>query len=818
MTPDILHLTPNGLQSVANADVGGLQVRPRVFQIGDFTTHNVTEFFNENGVPEELQGNTVFTGNIAYVQVVSRQTIRFTVDIPQGIPADPTPEDDVVPEISIGELVVRLEDNTTLGYCLYEKPFRKRSDESLRIEVLMHVADGTAQTIDVTLSEFGSVPSVIEVQDLPSPVDSIANVVAVQNLLTNQDGSDSPGLVQKFGAGGSQWGVIGHSRVYNGPVGAGLVTNPGIFALEEQLTIDLDIQENEVFIVQCLQGQGAGETRKFQATDNTGTMELRSHPAAFSNLADDSIISVWRRMDVAGGGSACPWPPGGNDIPSDWILERGEDCPRWRPPIKTSGAGTTLYHPPGELVVNAFTLEPEDISGLRTFDLYPLDIEQAQATTSSVHRYSHRKNNNWAYVALSGITQHREAFEITENSIEFAEDLPRSTKIDARLFELKPSNGHLVNIRYAEYTGDGSKTTFDIPVEAGETVENSDRLMIFIDSILQANNLISRIENNQVVFTTPPPQGVPIEINAFVGQDVTGYATHIHSQAYFTQDITNYLQLPFAPQDKGMVFISEQGFHVNRSAYSIVDDRVIFKASIDPQRQIEILIFRNILSEGRADQTVSGVITDAITTSKSIEFIRHNAERLRVPVPSFELVGQAGIKVRGSYPRFIIESTVAQQLALDKPKSFSNQTTQKDSEEIIYDYPVSFQGDIIVRVTADFSAELGPGFSSDSGLEAIQFVLGYRTASRNEPDYGRELKGTGETGFTQVKPGQSDAKAYANHSITQSFSLLKANNPQGQIRIIAKMRVRNGRISDYGSRLKINLDVQITPSFGNVTN
>lgn len=816
MTPDILHLTPNGLQSVANADAGGLLVRPRVFQIGDFTTDDVSQFFNENGVPEELQGNVVHTGNIAYVQVVDRQTVRFTVDIPQNIPADPDTTDNVVPEVNIGEIIIRLEDNTTLGYCLYETPYIKRSNESIRIEVLMHVADGTAQTIDVTLSEFGSIPTVVEIQDLPAPVDAIANVIGVQNLLTNADGTETPGLVQKFGSGGAQWAPLGHTRVFNGIIGGGNVTNAGIFTIDEQVLTDSGMFEGEVVVVQCLQGDGAGETRKFELADNGSGLEFVANPTAFSNLSDISVINIWRRLDQ-NGGTACPWPPGGSDIPSDWILERGLGCPRWRPPIKLNGAGTTLYHPPGELIMNSYTLEPESTSGVRSFELYPLDVSQAQATRSQIHRYSHRKNNNYGYIALSGITQHRDAFELTENNIEFAEDLPQDTVIDARLFHLNPSSGHLLNIRYAEYTGDGTRTTFDIPVEGDEVVTSSDRLMIFVDSILQTNNLISRIENNQVVLTTPPPQGVPIEINAFIGQEVTGYATHVHTQAYLTRDVTNYLQLPFVPQDKGLVFVSEQGLHVNRSLYTIVDDRIIFRSSIDALRSVEIMIFRNVLSEGRPDQSINGVITDAVTTSKSIEFIRHNAERLRIPVPTFDVVGGQGITVRGTYPNYIIESDIAQQIAQDKPNSFSNQIAQKDSEEIIYDFPINFKGDVIVRATADFNAELGPGFSSDSGLETVQFVLGYRTASLNEPDYGRDMKGTGEVGFTQVKPGQADAKAYAHQSITQSFNLIKANNPQGQIRIIAKMRVRNGRVSDYGSRLKINLDVQITPSLGDGT-
>jgi hypothetical protein len=811
MTPDILHLTEAGQQAIANADVGGLLVNPRTFRIGEFTSDDPDQFFIDNGIPSSLQGNVIYTGTISYVQVLDRNTVRFTLDIPQNIPADLNLNDDQVPSVGIGELLVQLEDGTSLGYCLYSKPFSKRANESVRIEVLLHVSSGDSHTVNVTLSEFGSIPNVMSVADLPSPVSALANAVGVNDLSINNDGSTSPGIAHKFGPGGAHWGYGGHTRIYNGDLLGGTVDNAAIFRLDQAIN-DGNLLESTTVIVQVLQGDGAGETRKFTTETDGSGLQFRATNTAFTNLSENSVISIWKPIE-SGTGSSCPWPPGGEDVPSHWVLQRGIECPQWVDPLRSQGQGTTLYHPPGSLKVTAHILAPEDVAGNRTFIMYQKDLSIAQSEKAQIHRYSHTKNNNYAYISLSGATQHREAFEITENVIEFAEELPDEVQIDARLFRLDPSAGALLNVRYSETPADGTRTIFDIPIEADETITSPEQCFVFVDPFLQAINAYTiDIENKQIVFVTAPPTGVIVETNAFVTTQVNGYATHIHTQNYLTRDLTRVLQLPFTPQDKGLVFISEQGLHVNRSLYNIVDDRVIFRRDIDPDREVEVMIFRNILSEGSPDQSIRGVITDAVTTSKSIELIRHNAERIRIPVPKFEVQGGSGITVRGSYPNFVIESDLAQTIALDNPVNFNNQFSEEDAEEIIYTTRVEFKGDVIVRATADFSCKLGPGFGSDDGLESMQFVLGYKTHSQNEPEYARNIKGTGEAGFSVVAQDKSDTYAYGSSSVTQSWTIKASNNPSGFIDIVAKMRVRNARVSDYSSLLKTNLDVQVTPS------
>lgn len=810
MTPDTLNITADGLQALADADAGGILVAPKYFQVGDLSVSSAEDFYqSQGGIPTTITSNVVHTGNISYIQVVGAATVRFTIDIPEGIPVDSNTSDGIVPSVNIGELIIQDKDGTCLGHCVYSTPYVKRSNEGLRLEVLFSLTENKAALIDVTLSEYSGIPSVMSIDDLPSPIEAIANVVGVQDILVSPDGSTTPGIAQQFGAGGAHWSFTGHKRVFTGVLGDGNVTGPSGFECPEA-NDNTDFSDGELVIVQVITGAGAGQTRRFTAVPSGEIHRFTAYVDGFSDLEDASVVSIWQTTE-ASNGTIIPM----SDVPSNYVLERGVSTPRWVPPLKASNNGSTLYHPPGELRVASYITAAEDSAGQRTFELYSKDLSQTTNEKAQIHKYSHTKNNNYAIIALGGINQHRDAFEITENTIEFSEDLPNETQVDARLFHLSPSTGALLNIRYAEYIADGSQTEFDIPVVGSEQITSPDQCLVYVDPFLQSiNTYVIDVENQKIVFTSPPLQGLKVEVNALVTESVVGYATHIHTACYTTKDLTRIIQLPFAPSDKGLVFMSEQGMHVNRSLFDIVDDRLIVRRDIDANTEIEVMIFRNVLSEGNADTSISGVVTEAVVTSKSIELIRHNADRIRLPVPKFNIKAGDGIKVTGTFPEYTVTSTLSQQIAKDSPQLFNNQHRLDNAEEIIYTTRVTFKGDVTVKATADFSARLGPGFSSSEGLEAVQFVLGFKTHSINEPEYGRNIKGTGETGFSVTNPDKQGTYAYADKSISQSWSLKKANMPSGYIDVVAKMRVRNGSVSDYGSRLLVNLIVDVSPNLG----
>ena len=135
---------------------------------------------------------------------------------------------------------------------------------------------------------------------------------------------------------------------------------------------------------------------------------------------------------------------------------------------------------------------------------------------------------------------------------------------------------------------------------------------------------------------------------------------------------------------------------------------------------------------------------------------------------------------------------------------------QEDSEEIIYTYRVNLTSDLMLQVSVDFSAVLGPGFISPDGMELMQYVIGFRTTSSREPDYGRDIKGTGEAGFSSLS-GNTNERAFSNASLTQVFDVVRDNIPAGYIDIVARMRVRHANISKYGSKLGMNFNIIGSP-------
>lgn len=117
---------------------------------------------------------------------------------------------------------------------------------------------------------------------------------------------------------------------------------------------------------------------------------------------------------------------------------------------------------------------------------------------------------------------------------------------------------------------------------------------------------------------------------------------------------------------------------------------------------------------------------------------------------------------------------------------------------------------MVIQVLVDFAAILGPGFVSPDGLEIMQYVIGFRTTSAREPEYGRDIKGTGEAGFSSL-PGSSNERAFSNASLSQVFEVNKENIPAGYIDVVVRMRVRNANISKYGSKLTLNFNIVGTP-------
>jgi hypothetical protein len=607
MTPDILLLTPEGEQALLNADSGGVYIRPRSFAVGDF---NGTE---PNTPPGALLGNTLYTGRIHYIEVADKRTARFTLVVPKH----------TGPAMVITEAVIYLNDGTLLGRVRFSEAITKNPGKSAMIEVLLVLSTDIAHRIDVTLSEFGSVPSVPTADYLPPASESIANAVVVLDGLTNPDNTTSPDIAVRYGPGGNQWGFLGYNHIFAGPAGAD-ITNTGLFS-NSQLVSEFELVPGTPLLININGGPGAGETRKFNVTND---LRFAATNVAFSALAPNSNVQIWMPKG-AGTSSALPSREG---VGEDWVLEAGDsvDGPRWAAPSSSGGRTRgNLYHPPGKLNIAALVINQTEAS--RSFVLFNEDPMTAGVDESQMRLYSYRRNNNYAIISLGGVCQHRTSFEINSNIVEFSEIVPVEAALDARLFELVPHTGMFTRVVSSEIVGDGTTRIFDMPAP----VENVNYTLAFVSRILTATTSYSLdLVNNKIIFSEPPIIGVVAELNAFTQESIPGYSTQVITKKVQITDLTNIIYLPVVPLNKDSVFINQSGAHYYKSGYAVVGNKIIFNQNLVPGDVVEVMIFHNVRAEGSSDTALRGMVIDGIATSKGYE-LQRRASSLTLPRSKF---------------------------------------------------------------------------------------------------------------------------------------------------------------------------------------
>ena len=192
-------------------------------------------------------------------------------------------------------------------------------------------------------------------------------------------------------------------------------------------------------------------------------------------------------------------------------------------------------------------------------------------------------------------------------------------------------------------------------------------------------------------------------------------------------------------------------------------------------------------------------------------FKRQGMTALHVPLFTPDIRAGKGITIEGVWPFVKIHSDAAM-AEEDDPKAIYNiQQRVEDSEEIVITQRISFNKGVTISATADFQAQLGPGFAVAIGNEHIEFVLASKTPGTDAPEYGRGVKGTGAAGLSVVNPNSTESIAYGNASITQMYDLIRDNHPAGYVEIVAKMRVSNAMVGNYPSKLVANLCIKVEP-------
>jgi len=760
-----LLLTTEGAASIANADAGGFKINPKTFKVGDFA-------LPPSEVQSDLVGNEIAKGQIHYVQVLGKNSALFTIDVPASAGSSAGTE--------LTEVVIYLEDGTPLASCYFDKPFRKFKGRGVRIQLMLHATETELTTLNVTLSEYGSIPSVPSVEDLPSPVDSISNAISVLTLQSNPTGTTSPGIACSYGEGRKRWGFYGLTQIFDEVLGDSFVSNAE-FELPDLININ-EIQGGEQLIVQVVSGSGAGQTRNAKVNGESIVVEN-----AFIDVDSSSYISIWRMPVGTGNASSCPWPPEGNNIPEDWVLKRGAgECPVWAPPAQAISSSTRLYRAPSKLAVESLTT-----SGT------------LEKTRYSVNQFP--ENANYLRMNMSGINNHKTGFTLDGDVVEIFENFPSVLDLEFRTFIREPSSGTKVSINPTVAIGDGVTKRFKL----NTLVANAREVLVFVDTAEQMLTSYT-VDGEWLEFTEAPPSGVEIELNPIEYTLVEGYSTDIKVCQLTVGEPTNIIQLPITPESKNMVFVSNNGLAITKQHFGLADNKLVFNAKLDSGSRIEVMVFENVLSLGQESDDLPGVITGAVTHANGIDLFRHNLPPIRIPAPEFDIIGGAGISIEGTYPQFKVVSLVGDAVAEDKFRTVSAHKNLENTETLILTKRVSFKGDISISAAANFAARLGPGFSVDTGSEAIEYVVGVRSPSISEPEFGREVEGSGEAGFSFLREGTS-SYAHTNVSQNMSYNIKRANNPAGYVDIIAKVRIVNAKVN-AGARITASLNLTILPN------
>ena len=772
--------TDVGLQAIKDARLGGVYIRPVGFKLGDYVGPAPT-------TPKtQLMGHELYSGALAFIELLGKNTVRFTFEFPQDAPEDVT-------SCTVGEALVLLDDGKVLGHVVFKEPQLKTRTYGIRFSLLMNVEVDIGSVIDVTMAEHTTIPCVPDVIDLPNPRSSILNAISVLGLHTNSDGTQSPGLAYRYGSGGLNWAFSGHDRVWCEAVGARMIS-PAQFDFADQKYTD-----GEVFIVQAVSGPGAGAVRRFQQDGG----KLYCLDKAMPFITADTFFAVWRNITKStantspsdtGDTTVLPWPENSTNVPDTWVLVRGKDNkPIWVPPSQVLNYGSkgsvsyanSLYTPPGKMSIKAL------VTTAKT-DVVDYTLPEAPL------------NQGFSIMALQGVTQTHTAYDIKDDILTLSEYVDEDMLLDARVFYLEPSQGHVVKMSTVTMLTDGSTDTIDLP--AGVT--QPDQIMLLVQRVLNPMTNYT-IGDGKLKMTEAPASGRYATAYCMTTEERQGWSTRVSQVQFYTRKATTEFQLHTSPEGKAYVIFNENGLLLHPDSFEILGDKVITRIPIAADREVEISVIENIPANGSSDSNISGVFTHAYMNSEGLVFERHGLTPIVLPMipPTFR--EGDGIKITGTWPNLLVTNTLAAN-STNKIKTYSVHNRVEKTEEITVIERIAVTSDVVVQCRANFAAQLGPGFTPN-GTERMDYAVGLRSKTQKELDYNRSIKGTDSAGFN-VSAATTGAIGYSNATMDQAFELIAANHPLGYVEIVCKMRVSNALVSAYGSKLSAAINITVIPN------
>lgn len=767
---DAVRLTPQGEQAVANANAGGLTVQPVSFKAGDFVGSN------PSAVPEQLLGNELASGPLSYVQVLTENSARFIFDIKVNYVAGESLK-------RVGEILIMLDDNRPFGHVVLQEPIIAVPNSVSRVSLLVHIQQDIQKILAVKMADYTSIPSVATLQNLPSLKDNVFNAVSVLDLHVNSDGSKSPGIASRYGAGSFYWSFSEHDRIFSGPISSGFI-NANTFKIASITSL----KEGEIVILQTVAGTGAGACRHFKYTKG----QLVNMDDAIPFISAQTSVAVWRRItNPTTPSQGLPWPDN-NDVPDTWALLRGKDNkPYWGPVGGTRQTTASLFVPPGKLTFSSV-------------------VTTAEPNTMRYQLTENLDSSTDLFVGTSGILQPRTAYSVMKDQLLLSSYPEQQMTLDLRQFRIEPSQGHVVLFDVYEGVGDGQTVQYSL---GNKVIDSVDMVFCVVGSTWQPSTVYKIVNGNKVAMTQAIPSGQKFTFYVARYEERAGWSTRLRVAQYRFPYAADTFILPTSPLNKAHCVVNMGGLTVHCQDFTVAGNTLKMTSVIPADTLVEVTIFENVMAVGSKDSSVDGVIIDVIPTPTGFMFKRQGLAPIDVPMAAPDIIAGEGIKIEGQWPELRISNTQALAEEADPKNMYNIQQVVDDSEELVITQRIEFNKAIMLTCVADFQCQLGPGFSATSGKEHLEYVLSFKVPGTSEAEYGRGLKGTGSAGFNVVSSDASltEVIAYSNVSLTQMFTVLRENQSQGFIDIVAKVRVTDAQITSYGSKLIGNLCIKVEP-------
>jgi len=204
----------------------------------------------------------------------------------------------------------------------------------------------------------------------------------------------------------------------------------------------------------------------------------------------------------------------------------------------------------------------------------------ANGSTTAFGVSSTISSENNIQVYLDGVYQDKDTFSTSGSTVTLGTAPPNTTEVEIM---------HFVSvsgvIAVDRFTGTGSQTSFSTSLSIG----NENATQVYLDGVYQSK-LNYQTTGNVVSFTTPPPNGVAVEIVHMKPTAVSG----INKNNFTGDGTTTAFTLSTTVDEENLTFVFLEGVYQDKSTYSISGTTLTFTTAPQNGYGIEVMAVTDI--------------------------------------------------------------------------------------------------------------------------------------------------------------------------------------------------------------------------------